>query len=243
MPNCDKCKKKIGLTQYSVLGGGLCKTCKIKEDKKSGRKAEPLIKCKTCKKKIGAMRYSMYSGLCPVCFDKQEHKNKAEDIFIKNCGEDFGDDNTLFRKWNDDEYAIFGSGSLFSKEEIVGMINKHKLDINKAVAELNKIGEKRAEENCIEHEAIKIRKRAERLRIRQEAEKRVFGKTNIKSRTAFSKNDKSAIFEKFHNECAICGASEGLHIHHKDKDPSNSNINNLIVLCGVCHKKVHMKVR
>ncbi len=62
-------------------------------------------------------------------------------------------------------------------------------------------------------------------------------------RAAISEKDKEMIFSKFNNECAICGIKEGLNIHHKDHNPSNNRMNNLIVLCGVCHKKIHMKVR
>lgn len=51
------------------------------------------------------------------------------------------------------------------------------------------------------------------------------------------------IFNKFDNECVVCGKNEGLHIHHKDKNSSNNQINNLVVLCEVCHKKTHMRVR
>lgn len=56
-------------------------------------------------------------------------------------------------------------------------------------------------------------------------------------RAAISEKDKEMIFSKFNNECAICGIKEGLNIHHKDHNPSNNRMNNLIVLCGVCHKK------
>ena len=62
-------------------------------------------------------------------------------------------------------------------------------------------------------------------------------------RAAISEKDKEVIFNKFNNECAICKGKEGLHIHHKDHNPSNNRMDNLIVLCGVCHKKIHMKVR
>jgi len=49
--------------------------------------------------------------------------------------------------------------------------------------------------------------------------------------------------EQYQSECTACGATEGLHIHHKNKNPADNRIRNLTVLCGVCHKKVHMKVR
>lgn len=31
------------------------------------------------------------------------------------------------------------------------------------------------------------------------------------------------------------------HIHHLDKDPTNNDLSNLILLCSSCHRKVHLK--
>ncbi len=48
--------------------------------------------------------------------------------------------------------------------------------------------------------------------------------------------------------CEICGAKEkkvknsNLHVHHIDEDRDNNNLNNLMVLCSSCHKKVHMNL-
>ena len=69
------------------------------------------------------------------------------------------------------------------------------------------------------------------------------GKAKQNIRSPISEKDKEIIFSKFNNECAICSIKEGLHIHHKDQNPSNNIMANLILLCGVCHKKIHMKVR
>lgn len=57
------------------------------------------------------------------------------------------------------------------------------------------------------------------------------------------KDLKESVYSKYDSECAICGRNEGLHIHHKDTDSKNNKISNLILLCGVCHKKIHMNVR
>jgi len=81
-----------------------------------------------------------------------------------------------------------------------------------------------------------------KMRIKEKAETRVYGKVKSK-RVPIKEEDKEAILRKFGNKCAICSKTEGLHIHHKDKNPKNNTSDNLIVLCGVCHKKIHMKVR
>lgn len=90
-------------------------------------------------------------------------------------------------------------------------------------------------------EAEKIKERTTRREIREEAERLVFGKRDNKKRVSLSKDEREMIFDKYNRECAICKVGEGLHIHHRDEDPSNNAIDNLIVLCGLCHKKVHMK--
>jgi 5-methylcytosine-specific restriction endonuclease McrA len=91
-------------------------------------------------------------------------------------------------------------------------------------------------------EKKKIEERSRKHKIKLQAEKEVYGKEkNI--RKSFSNDEKDEIFAHFNNECVICATTEGLHIHHKDKNPSNNQMKNLIVLCGVCHKKVHMNVR
>jgi 5-methylcytosine-specific restriction endonuclease McrA len=87
---------------------------------------------------------------------------------------------------------------------------------------------------------VNLKKEGGRRKIREEAEKRLYGK--VKSERTLIK-DKEEIFRKFGNKCGVCGEMEGLHIHHKDKDATNNSADNLIVLCGVCHKKIHMKVR
>lgn len=91
-------------------------------------------------------------------------------------------------------------------------------------------------------EIEKIKKRQRKREIKEDAEKTYFNKVKNK-RLQINEEEKESILDKFNNECAICGQSEGLHIHHKDKNPNNNKISNLIVLCGVCHKKIHMKVR
>jgi len=103
--------------------------------------------------------------------------------------------------------------------------------------------EGKAKEAGIQEEIEKLKGVEERRSIREEAEKIFYGKINENKRAAISEKDKEVIFSNFNNACAICSRKEGLHIHHKDHNPSNNKMDNLIVLCGVCHKKIHMKVR
>lgn len=39
--------------------------------------------------------------------------------------------------------------------------------------------------------------------------------------------------------CQLCGYSEIVVVHHKDRDRSNNSLNNLMVLCPNCHAKEH----
>ena len=42
------------------------------------------------------------------------------------------------------------------------------------------------------------------------------------------------------NVCSRCGAVGDVHIHHKDRDPTDTNPSNLEVLCPLCHKAEHL---
>lgn len=42
-------------------------------------------------------------------------------------------------------------------------------------------------------------------------------------------------------ECAQCGRTEHLHIHHKDENRHNNKLENLVVLCAKCHRRLHSK--
>lgn len=61
---------------------------------------------------------------------------------------------------------------------------------------------------------------------------------------------RSTILSAFNNECAVCKSKENLHIHHVDgqgltikRNRRNNDGNNLIVLCLVCHIRIHNKKR
>lgn len=41
--------------------------------------------------------------------------------------------------------------------------------------------------------------------------------------------------------CEECGATDGLHAHHRDEDPSNNTPENIATLCGSCHLKWHWR--
>jgi len=43
----------------------------------------------------------------------------------------------------------------------------------------------------------------------------------------------------FIDKCKKCGKTKNLNIHHKDRNRKNNNINNLEVLCSMCHAHLH----
>lgn len=48
------------------------------------------------------------------------------------------------------------------------------------------------------------------------------------------------LYQEADNRCPFCGVADVavLEIHHIDSDPSNNQIENLIVVCGNCHTKI-----
>jgi len=52
-------------------------------------------------------------------------------------------------------------------------------------------------------------------------------------------------FSKKESKCQICGYLEYkccLDVHHVDYDPNNNSIENLAILCVICHRKVHRNI-
>lgn len=41
--------------------------------------------------------------------------------------------------------------------------------------------------------------------------------------------------------CAECGTVSDLHVHHKDRNPSNNDPTNLLTLCASCHLRLHWR--
>lgn len=41
--------------------------------------------------------------------------------------------------------------------------------------------------------------------------------------------------------CQECSTTQGLHVHHIDRDPTNNDPGNLVTLCGSCHLKLHWR--
>ena len=54
-------------------------------------------------------------------------------------------------------------------------------------------------------------------------------------------NYRDKAFSSYEVVCATCGFDNeyALEVHHIDKNRSNNNINNLIILCANCHTLVH----
>ncbi|MBI4439477.1 HNH endonuclease [Candidatus Woesearchaeota archaeon] len=137
----------------------------------------------------------------------------------------------------------------FKKKDIINALLENNNSISEAFDELsNNYKESRREEQKqiekaeISNQKAKLQENDRKRKIREKAEKEVYGSIKTK-RLSFDETLKDSVFSKYDNSCAVCGYEEGLHIHHKDKNPRNNKLSNLVLLCGVCHKKVHMRVR
>lgn len=53
------------------------------------------------------------------------------------------------------------------------------------------------------------------------------------------KEDTSRYQKYIKSSCEICGATKDLEVHHKDKNHSNNNPNNLMTVCSSCHQQIH----
>lgn len=46
-------------------------------------------------------------------------------------------------------------------------------------------------------------------------------------------------YDKEDHDCQACGRDRPLDVHHKDGDPLNNELVNLVGLCHFCHNRVH----
>ena len=56
-----------------------------------------------------------------------------------------------------------------------------------------------------------------------------------------TKNYREKAFKEYSHECAVCGYNEDkdiLEVHHIDENRENNEIDNLIILCPICHRKL-----
>lgn len=56
-----------------------------------------------------------------------------------------------------------------------------------------------------------------------------------------TKNYRKLAFNSYLHKCAVCGWDEDediLEVHHIDEDHSNNEIENLMILCPLCHRKL-----
>jgi hypothetical protein len=239
---CIKCNKKIGVGNWFKYGSK-CKNCYDKEqrDKKEieekKQRMEKEIREREQKakeeeqEKINRKKEEEFGGVKNKLDELEKYLDQTQNYKIQ-----------VSNNYDLEYWGNFGEITcIMKKEELIKIIKKSKLDIPQLATYLQ-------EKMEVINEAIKITgeesERQHKLKIREQAEKLVYGESKgKKKREAIKESDKELIFKKFGNKCSVCGREEGLHIHHKDKDPKNNRMNNLIVLCGVCHKKIHMKVR
>jgi hypothetical protein len=65
----------------------------------------------------------------------------------------------------------------------------------------------------------------------------------VSKEAKYTKNKRDKILKSIkQDKCFFCGMGEKLEIHHIDKDRSNNDKKNLLLLCGKCHKKLHGRV-
>lgn len=68
---------------------------------------------------------------------------------------------------------------------------------------------------------------------------RKYHHSGIHDNRTIIKPDTSKYMKHNSGVCAICGSTEGLDVHHIDKNHNNHDPQNLMTLCQSCHKRVH----
>lgn len=78
----------------------------------------------------------------------------------------------------------------------------------------------------------------------------LLGMDRRKSRRPISQSVKNDVWERARGKCEECGKSFSRPIwdwHHKDGNPTNNKVSNIMVVCKICHwdltRKQHTKAR
>ena len=87
-------------------------------------------------------------------------------------------------------------------------------------------------------------KRKRKVNIDELAEKRRKKREKNRARNEYERQfnaNRKIVLVLDNNKCRECGSTEGLHVHHiKERCKGGTNdINNLITLCGSCHREKH----
>jgi len=230
---CINCKKEIGFLRNLFIKR--CKKCeekhtdKLNKEMRKKEKKEKIEKEKREKereqidKAKGMLEKFEDNGFRDLEFGYTSALDNPEDY------EEPEEDGMIFHK-KDKKIKYF-----IGIREVCKLIIKNNFDVKNTLEQI---------EEGIEYKLHmdKLKEKDRKRKIKENAEKEFYGRIKSK-RNHISSETKGNILRKFNNKCVICDRKEGLHIHHKDNNPQNNDPKNLIVLCGVCHKKAHMKVR
>jgi len=235
MKTCTKCKKKLGLFD-KIFCHGLCGSCKSKEEEKQRKDDEERKKIRGVElKKIDRVKEKLkkfedeyellqYRNLKYDYSFNEKYENESYEIYLPDCGAS----GICHKKDKSKKYSC-------DIKKVFERIIKNNFDAEKTLGEIE-------EEIEYKLQVDNLKEKERGRKIRENAEKDFYGRVKSK-RDNISLDKRKDILRRFNNRCVICDREEGLHIHHKDNNPKNNLPENLIVLCWVCHKKAHMKVR
>jgi 5-methylcytosine-specific restriction endonuclease McrA len=57
------------------------------------------------------------------------------------------------------------------------------------------------------------------------------------------KDLRKRILERDNQQCVICWSGDRLHIHHRNGEATDDDLDNLITLCDSCHARIHIESR
>jgi len=198
-PKCGKLIKKIdmkGSNRFTL--SGVCQYCDTKfeaelinptEKTKTQLKGylyNKIARCKKCNTPIKlSKKIFSYHKLCDSCYKEMLKEKEKQRAMM----EDVAKAKKIIKK----DVIFKHFSKIFSEEEVLDVLIKNDFDLMESIDFLDKKIMKEKKELAIEQEISKMEELDEKMKIREEAEKRLYGKVE-RGRKILTEEEKEMIF-------------------------------------------------
>ena len=183
---------------------------------------------------LGFVTYYMWNTRCPKChrpFSKKEDESKEKDLGSRNAKRFYVSE--IFKTENEEVVDKKEDYKMWPARFVQRFFYCNKCDYGKSDEWHD---DEKGTFKCWENNSLWNPPKSKTIYVKENEDGEYKRISNGKKRVPIKKSVQRELFERADNACQLCGTNKRqLHIHHIDKNPSNNNKNNLIVVCAGCH--------